>query len=671
MRPQQAWLEEEGIVYVGFWEPIYFQRQLGRATQNTASLDQFIKSEPYIRHLAEIGVNQLWSNFSKGYGLEFEKEEQLKIRALCKIAHRYRLRVIAYCTGGSLTPETIRYEADDVDDWCAKTEEGRLASYGHTEFQNFRARPCYTSRGYLEFQKRVISRALEYGCDGIHFDNTNVPAEPGCCKCKRCVELFRKFLAKKYDQRTESGRIAALERWGRANLSFAKEPWYDHSNHPVMQREILVANQQDWLLFRQETFQTALIEWAEYIHKLGGAVEYNAGKGFNSNYRMFCAINEEALYPHADMLFNEGALELGYNRVGAPHTRIREHKVVQNFDLPLMTYNQNTHMLAEAFSFNPGMVGLWLIATDPALETEKLRFVQFYHQYKPYQTKQVSLAEVAILLDNESITFSQLDTLLALCSLTQLLQEEAVPFNFIYNKDLDALTQYKLILIPSMHCLKERAAEKLGTWARAGGRLLTTGKTGTRDDYFRLRTKVKTIQILQDMYHARQTENVFTALTGEDYSQDFVKPVGMGLVAHIRELQYSSAPNLDTPDEWRIEAEHINRPVNSVAIMAVIAQLLPSRNLRVTSKQDVLVDLCRRKDTGEGLAHIFNVSFAKNIEAAAAVEIIWSEPVKSLTWIAYNRDEMDVPFEKTANGARFELRAIRESAVIIINKKTY
>lgn len=668
MRPQQQWLEDEGIIYTGFWEPIHFIRQLGNASQNSESLLQFYKSEENIKRLSEIGVNQLWSNFSKGYGLDFEKPEQLKIRDMCKIAHRYHLRVIAYCTGGSLTPETLRYEAPDVDDWCAKTEDGKFASYGHTEFQNFRARPCYTSRGYIEWQKKVVSRALEYGCDGIHFDNTGILTEPLSCKCRRCVERFREFLAKKYGK-NDAGRSAALERWGRTDFAYAKEPWYDRFNQPVMQREVRVANQQDWLLFRQEIFQAALVEWAHYIHKLGGAVEYNAGKGFSENYRHYNSINEEVLYPQADIIFNEGALKLGYNSAGSPHTRIREHKVVQNFDLPVMTYNRDTHMLAEAFSFNPGMVGMWPMGADPAGEPEKIKFFKWYGKYKLYQTKQVSLAEVAILLDNESITFSQIAILQALCSLTQLLQEEAIPFNFVYNKDLDALAQYKLLIVSSMHCLKEQAAEKIGAWVKAGGRLLTTGNTGTRDDCFRRRTKIKTISSLEDLYRAHEPENVFTALTGEDYTKDFVKNVAEGLAAHIVELKQASNPDLSTPNEWRVEAAHINRPVNSDAVLSVIQRLLPVRNLQVASPQDILVDLCRRKDTGEGLVHIFNVSYAKKETASAEVEFAWSEKVGSVTWIGYDREETPVAFEATARGARCRLQGIRESAVLVINKK--
>jgi hypothetical protein len=496
-----------------------------------------------------------------------------------------------------------------------------------------------------------------------------MPPSPGDCKCKRCIEQFRQFLARKYAADDPAKRTAGLERWGRTDFAHAKEPWFNRWNNPVLQREVNVANQQDWLLFRQEVFQKALLEWADYIHKLGGAVEYNTGKGFNSNYRMYGAINDEVLYPHTDIVFNEGALKVGYNAAGSPHTRIREHKVVQRFDLPMMNYNHNTHLMAEAFSFNPGMVGMWSMTSDPAKEQPKLKFFKFYQRYKHYQTRQASLAETAVLLHNESTIFSQIESVQAQCTITQLLQEKCIPFNFVYSTDLDALQPYRLLIIPSAHCLKDHEAEKIGAWVKSGGRLLTTGKTGTRDDYFRTRTKVKKVASIDDLMHAHETENVFTPLSGEDHTADFIKPVGEGMVANITRLDYASVPNLSTPDEWQVEARHINKPNNSAAVMTAIEKLLPRRNLEVVSEQDVLVDLCKRKDTGEGLVHIFNVSYAKKLPADATVFVNWPQKVESLTWIAYDRDETPVQFQPDGEGVRFVLKAIQESAVIIINKK--
>ncbi|MFH1377975.1 MAG: hypothetical protein ABIH86_04415 [Planctomycetota bacterium] len=672
MRKQKEWLRNEGIVYTGFWEPIHFHRQMGRDTENLDSQLEYIKSEDYIKHLSEIGVNQLWSNFSKGYGLTFEDEEQKKIKDLCEIAHRYNMRVIAYCTGGTLAPETLRYDVTDpteVDDWLAHTEDGKLASYGNNGYQCFRARPCYTSPGYMEWQKKVIKKALDFGCDGIHFDNTNILPEPASCKCPRCVAGYKAYLQKKYGADDPETKKAGLHGWGRNDFQFAKEPWHDLWNPPVLQREAVISNQRDWFLYRQSIFASALNEWADYIHDLGGIVEYNFGKGFNQNYRMFGGIDDEKVWPKADIVFNEGTLHLGYNKKGSPHTRVRSHKIGQAFSVPIMMYNRSTHEMAEAFSFNPGMCSLWQIGQKPENHPDSLKFIKFYHQYKHYQTRQSSVAQIGIFLENESMTNSQLKTLMTLCSFIQLLQEECLPFNLIYNKDLDHLDQYKLIVIADMPCVKERQASAVSKWVQSGGSLLTIGSTGIRDDYFRLRRKIKSVKTIDDLYRCNEPETVFTALTGEDNTKDYVASIGSGKIAHLTALEYEDSPRPGDLAEWNIRSELINCPLNSDKVSDILSQLLPKRNLVVHSDQDLLVDIARRDDTGEGIIHLFNISFARGQYASASVVFRWTEPVKTLTWIGYDRNETPVEFKKTDDAYSFALDGIKESAVIVINKK--
>lgn len=671
MRPQQKWLEEEGIVWTGFWEPDHYIRHMGSATQNTASRLDFIKSEEWVKHLAGLGINQLWSNFSKGYGLKFEDEEQQKIKRMCEYAHKHNIRVIAYCTGGSLTPETVKFDLDDpdsIESWLARTEDGKLCSYGCGSHLNFRARPCYTSDGYMDWQKKVIKKALDFGCDAIHFDNTQMLPEPNSCKCERCVKLFRAFVVSKYSGDEDKEKVALL-RWGRTDLQYTKEPWYDQYNHAVLQRELRVANQQEWALFRMKTFSDAMIAWADYIHELGGAVEYNCGKGFGSNYRVYHGIDDDRILPHADIAFNEGVTKSWYSANGTPHTRIRELKIAQAYDLPLMTYNKDTLRYAEAFSFNPGILGQLGQHDRPEEIQDRLKFIQFYHKNKAYQTQQTSLAETAFFLHKESLTFSQLEVYLSNCALTQLFQEERVPFNMIYEKDLGDLSQYRLIVVSDMHVLHERQAKPLMDWVRAGGRLLTVGRTGMYDDHFQIRTRVKEVRCAEDLYNSGRRENVFTPLSGEDHTKDFIKKVDAGMVAHIAELEYEERPATGDPASWNIPAGLIRKPKNSDMVMSYVNTLLPHRNLRVVSTQDLLVDLCRRKDTGEGLVHVLNVSFANSEMASARVTVRWSEEVKTLTWIGFDRADTAVPFERHGESVTFELADIRESAVVVINKQ--
>ena len=77
----------------------------------------------------------------------------------------------------------------------------------------------------------------------------------------------------------------------------------------------------------------------------------------------------------------------------------------------------------------------------------------------------------------------------------------------------------------------------------------------------------------------------------------------------------------------------------------------------------------RRDDTGEGVVHLYNISFARGINAAAAVSLRWPDPISTLTRIGYDMDETPVVFKIEDGVARFNIDCIKESAVVIINKK--
>ena len=669
MRKQQKWLEDEGVIYFGAWEPAYFYKQVGNAKENTASEKDFIRSVEFIKEIKKNGVNQIWYPFFKGYGLKMEEEEQKKTREAVKICKDYGVRTVAYCTFGSLVYETLSDEGADVKDWMCEPESGLPGSYGQ-DHQCFRVKPCYSSQGYLNYMKQVVSRALEYGFDVIHFDNTNTLPEPGSCKCKRCIGLWHSYLDEKFGTGTKESIKAGMERWGRNRFEHTLAPWFDQWNTAILQRELKVANQQEWALFRQKIFSDAMLSLAEFIHKKGKAVEFNIGKSPSSDYRFHGSINEEVVYPEADIIFNEGVEKPGYNSHGTPITRIRAHKIVQNFDLPMMSYNRTTLDMAEAFSFNPGMLAAWSpdMLVKSAENEKRLKFFNFYHSYKHYQTKQKSLAEVAFFHHNNSMTFSTLETYLELVSVQQLFQEEKIPFNVVYTKDLEALDGYKLLCISSMHCLTDAEGALIKKWVKAGGNLLLTGKSGARDDYFRLRTKIKEIKSVDDLIHQNEISNLFSDITGEDFTSSFSRNTGKGRCAYIKEVRHIALPEKG-PSTWMINAEYCNSPENKAEILKAVDFLLPERKMKVESAEDLLVDICRREDTGEGLVHLFNVSYLKGKTASAKVCIKCDKEVKTLTRIGYNMEEAPVKFKNDGSRCSFEIKDIRESAVVIINKK--
>jgi len=138
------WLRDEGIVYYGMWEPVYFEKLRGHNHDAPDAANEFRHTAAFVDYLASEGINQLWTHFFKGFGLDFEHEEMERNRGLAELCHEKGIRVIAYCTFGTIVPDTILKEAPDALSWAQVNEDGRFTSC-QTAHQNFRVRPCYNS----------------------------------------------------------------------------------------------------------------------------------------------------------------------------------------------------------------------------------------------------------------------------------------------------------------------------------------------------------------------------------------------------------------------------------------------------------------------------------------------------------------------------------------------
>ena len=139
---------------------------------------------------SDLGVNLIYAHYFKGFGLEHERANMEKTREIVRLAHERGIKVLGYCTFGTLCRETMEDEAPDLDDWLRRDRAGCAVPYGGTQY--FRPWACHTSPKYIDYIRRVVAYGLDHvGLDGFHFDNGAV----GDCWCSRCLGEFRRWLA--------------------------------------------------------------------------------------------------------------------------------------------------------------------------------------------------------------------------------------------------------------------------------------------------------------------------------------------------------------------------------------------------------------------------------------------------------------------------------------------
>ncbi len=654
-------LREEGVVYVGQWEPIYFRKQSG--TNNRENLDSvydFERSEPYVKHLAGLGVNQVWTNFFKGYGLAFEDTEQQRVRQYVEICHRHNIRVFAYCTFGTLALDTILTEQPDANDWVAKPDLFAHASY--SGYQSFRARVDYSSRDWRDYMRKVVDKAIDMGVDGIHFDNAEMSIGLEACRCERCARLFREFLTERYGPQTAATRRAGQARYGTNDFSSVAPPWFTFGQHPVNQRQIVVPVHQDWIDFRCEVFTSALRELAEHIRGRSCMVEGNLGKNENINNPYYRGLDYERVFPLVDLSFHEDLDRAGFNRHGSPVSAIRSYKVAQSFDIPLMVYARTPLEQAEAFALNPGAAGV----AAPFMDETRKGLFDFFRRWRHYNTKTDSLAQVAILRHRLSTACDSYYPVQTASAVEQVLQENQVPFDILAASQLDRLSRYQVLVIPGMRWMRDAEGEAISRWVREGGTLLLVGEVGLRNEYNQFRSAVKKVQTLEDLRRAQEVAPLFGPLVKHGFDEAFAVAAGKGQVAYIPTLEHIAVPGTDVAD-WRVERDHLNAPRNAGEVLTAVRMLLAGvEQLRVDAPPHVVAELRRRADTGEGVIHLLNIGWSKQIASDARVAFRWDKRAGHVTCLRWDAEPEKIPVHREGDLHVCTVTGIREHAMLIV-----
>ena len=656
-RPQ--WLWQEGLVYQGLWEPIYFLKSSGKAGTNVDAIDEFRHSEAFVEALHRRGVNQVWTHFWKGYGWDREREQMERNRDLVAWCRARGMRVIAYFTLGSLTPETLLVEKPEAADGLQVGEGGGWASYG-TGHQCFRARPCYNAQGWLDYLKEMLTFALaDIGCDGVHFDNVHNNAEPDTCHCDKCVSAFREFLSARYGPQTAATRAAGMARFGRNDFSQTARPWFNRFNQAVLQRVIEIALQQEWVMFKTESMRRAIGQMADHIRSVKGdaLVEANLGGGIGSNTEYHRGTCAEVSYPQVDLAFDESARRVGVGPNGQTHTRIREHKRARAAGIPAILYSTNELALAETFAFNPGS-----FAGGGTAEVNA-----WYHRHKRYQLDARTLSEVAVLRHRETLAYNAVRPYLSAITIEQVLIERRIPWDMVWKGHLGDLGGRRLLILPDVECLSDEEAGQIAAFVRGGGAVLATEDAGRYDNWRRLRQRPMAgpIETPEQYAAVQEPSGALAELFGPDPAGGG-EPIrrelpGGGRACYLPKIDYTVWPPSGT-EFWAVFPEHWAMPGNAAEILSAVDWCLGGqRRLVVESAQRVVVEHTAVGD--EEVVHLLHCDESEG--PASAVVRLRREPPAEVLAMGLGENLKPVDFRAEGGVVTVELKGFRTYRMLL------
>lgn len=104
--------------------------------------------------------------------------------------------------------------------------------------------------------------------------------------------------------------------------------------------------------------------------------------------------------------------------------------------------------------------------------------VEFFREYdKRYFTDTKNVADVAVLRSWPSMAYSIWPTLVPTILIEQVLIQHKVPFDIIFDEQIETVDRYQAIILPGQENLSAAIIDRLAAYVRGGGTLVFTGNT--------------------------------------------------------------------------------------------------------------------------------------------------------------------------------------------------
>ena len=604
-----AWIDQ-GIVMAGNWEPLTFIRRRGGHPIEDEENWMAERSEQAARKLKEAGVTLVVTNLHKGFGLATEAEDIDATRRFTAFAHKYGLKVGGY-VGSTMMYETFFLEEPSARDWMQVDENGRPMCYGHAGEQTFRYVACRNNPGYKAFIEKVVRLGIQdLKLDLIHFDQMEWWFEPKSCRCRFCKESFSRWLQAKYPAGSRKPRF------GFDRLDGVGPPVFDLFEGPVRFAELKNPLMQEWSLWRASELTRHYAEYDAYIHSLNPevALEGNPNMNLALNRGFAQGVDIGSMLEHGDIVWSEEPSHASWSPDGRLVSKIRSFKAARGMGKSIFIYTGGRYgtqdpasppqlRIAEAMAYNGNNIGMVgdVHPDGIKLTPEAKRYVEFFHRHAADLRGTEPVADVAVLRAFASVEFNPSNSLVAAALAEQTLIQHHIPFGIIFDRRLNDLARYKVLLLANQDALSDAQVSAIRRFVEAGGGLVATGNSSLLTDW-RLRRRT---------FGLADVLGLDAPAAGHASVR---REFGKGRAVYIPGI----VPHFDPPEprmNYNFPHDYWQLPVNHAELAEAVRWAARGElSAAVSAPNHVAIELTRQKSTGSLNLHLVNFDLRRSVE---------------------------------------------------------
>jgi hypothetical protein len=601
-------------------------------------------SEPYIKALAESGINVFHVGCYKGFGFRAEKEYMDRVAQAVAIAHKYGMKADTYIQWNTMAYETFFSEVPQArtDIWYQIDENGKplMLTYGYQ--QSFRYRPCFNNDDYMNYFKENIIRYVveKVKTDFIHFDNFDLNNPPAADFNPAAISAFREYLIGKYSPEKR------LERFGFENVSYVLPPMWNKDNPAENMIAINDPVIQEWIDFRCWTFTTRLAECARFARELNKeiVIEVNPHGLVGSDRAWEAGINHPDLMQYTNVIWTEDDNYPRWEK-GVAIGKFRHYKLGRTTNNFILTGNFKPQDFAENLALNRT---IGFLGTEKPGGTAK-KYLDFWLANKDLYTNAKGAEKVAVLRSYPSMAYNTRETQLAVNMAEQTLQQKHILFDIIFDQQLNMLDKYAVLVLADQESLTNETIAAIKQFVKNGRGLILTGNSGIFDGWRRLRQK----SLLQELSSESKLN------LNPPFSEVISFNYGSGRIIYIPDLiQPPAEVKLGFESTW-VMPENASELESSVYWAA-------GERLPLQVKAPEWVGVSHDSQADREVIHLFNY---KNTPNAGGITLEYNGKIKAAWAISPDYPgKITVPFKTEGDCVEIRLANLSVYEVVVMEK---
>jgi len=367
-------------------------------------------------------------------------------------------------------------------------------------------------------------------------------------------------------------------------------------------------------------------------------IEVNPHGLLGDNRAWLRGINHPDLMQYTNVIWTEDQNNPRWED-GVAIGKFRHFKLGRTTNNFIMTYNGTPQDFAENLALNRTIADL----PSGIPQGEPKKHLDFWRAHQDLYTQANGAERVAVLRSYPSMAYNNLTTHNAVNMAEQTLLQRQIPFDIIFDQQIDQLDRYWVLLLANQESLSDGVLNKILSFVENGGGLVITGDTGRYDRWRRLR-------------RVRGLDPIFSWVERDETAVTGILSYGKGKAVYLPALTLPAGKDLD-PRIWKMPA---NANELETAVLAVSSVPLP---LRVDAPEWIGVSHDRQAE--RDIVHLFNYTD----EPVAGVLLHYRGAVAECWSVSPQKTGKQVlPLEKRGDETLVRIPAMETYEIVVLER---